>query len=356
MKDYRRIMPTIMAVLICTSVLSGCSSGTGGSDAYYSAGTSSVGSSSKNSWKLDTDSVSGSMDSEYNSIGGSIDNEYSSDEDYDSSSKNDAATSDKTVKSEKLVYTADIEVETTEFDDSVNRIDEMANWYGCIVQNKQYYDSSNISYGYDYWSDGYRTYNIILRVPSESFTSFIDATGTIGHVTRSNSYVDNITQQYYSTQAYLESYENQLEVLQEMYKSAKDIDEMIQVENRITEVSARILDYKNQIDVMDLDVSYSTINISLKEVITYTDNPTAKDDGSFSKRIVKAANGAWEGLVEFIQDSIIWVVESIFGLAIVTIIIVITVIKIKKIRKKKNGIEYSNKNSKKEAGSDDTKD
>lgn len=348
MNISKRIAPIVMAALVCASALSGCSSAGTVSDGYYNAGTSSVTNSSTNSWNFGTDS-----------IGGYVDKSSQSNESYDSSFDDEFGTdssdaSGEAAKSEKLVYTADIEIETTEFDDSVKRVDEMANWYGCIVQNKQYYDSSDIMYGYDYWSNGYRTYSITLRVPSESFESFLDATGSIGHVTRSNSYVDNITQKYYSTQSYLESYENQLEVLQEMYKNAKTIDEMIQVESRITEVSAKILEYKNQMDIMDLDIDYSTINIELREVITYTDNPTAKDDGSFGRRIVKAAESAWDGLVEFVQDSIIWVVESIFGLAIVAVVIILTVRKIKKIRKK-NSKDDSNKNSKKVADSDDTK-
>lgn len=351
MSSYRKILPMVMAVLLCISALTGCSS-TSSSDSYY--GTDSVTSTS--SWTSGTNSVAGGMSNAYKSSS----DEYDSSYEYESAENNDSKvetdTSDKNIKSEKLVYTADIEIETTEFDDSVKRIDEMSSWYGCIIQNKQYYDSSDLMYGSDYWSNGYRTYSVVLRVPSESFTSFLDATGSIGHVTRSNSYVDNITQKYYSTQSYLESYENQLAVLQDMYKNARDISEMIQVESRITEVSAKILEYQNQMDIMDLDVNYSTINISLREVITYTDNPTAKDDGSFGRRIVKAAEGAWNGLVEFIEDSIIWVVESIFGLAIVAIIVIVTVRKIKKIRKKKNGIEYSSRDSKKEAGSNDTKD
>lgn len=348
MSSYRRILSMVMAVLLCISALTGCSS-TSSSDSYY--GTDSVASTS--SWSSGTNNIAGGMSNEYKSSSDEYDSRYETE---NNGSQVETDTSDKNIKSEKLVYTADIEIETTEFDDSVKRIDEMSSWYDCIIQNKQYYDSSDLMYGSDYWSNGYRTYSVVLRVPSESFTSFLDATGSIGHVTRSNSYVDNITQQYYSTQSYLESYENQLAVLQDMYKNARDISEMIQVESRITEVSAKILEYQNQMDVMDLDVDYSTINISLREVITYTDNPTAKDDGSFGRRIVKAAEGAWDGLVEFIEDSIIWVVESIFGLAIVAIIVIVTVRKIKKIRKKKNGIEYSSRDSKKEAGSNDTKD
>ena len=348
MSSYRKILPMVMAVLLCISALTGCSS-TSRSDSYY--GTDSVASTS--SWSSGTNNIAGGMSNEYKNSSDEYDSSYETE---NNGSNVETETSDKNIKSEKLVYTADIEIETTEFDDSVKRIDEMSSWYDCIIQNKQYYDSSDIMYGSNYWSNGYRTYSVVLRVPSESFTSFLDDTGSIGHVTRSNSYVDNITQQYYSTQSYLESYENQLAVLQDMYKNARDINEMIQVESRITEVSAKILEYQNQMDVMDLDVDYSTINISLREVITYTDNPTAKDDGSFGRRIVKAAEGAWDGLVEFIQDSIIWVVESIFGLAIIAIIVIVTVRKIKKIRKKKNGIEYSSRDSKKEAGSNDTKD
>lgn len=351
MSSCRKILPMVMAVLLCISALTGCSS-TSSSDSYY--GTDSV--TSTGSWTSGTNSIAGGMSNEYKSSSDGYDSSYEYESTENNGSKVETETSDKNIKSEKLVYTADIEIETTEFDDSVKRIDEMSSQYDCIIQNKQYYDSSNLMYDSDYWSNGYRTYSVVLRVPSESFTSFLDATGSIGHVTRSNSYVDNITQRYYSTQSYLESYENQLAVLQDMYKNARDISEMIQVESRITEVSAKILEYQNKMDVMDLDVDYSTINISLREVITYTDNPTAKDDGSFGRRIVKAAEGAWEGLVEFIQDGIIWIVESIFGLAIVAIIVIVTVRKIKKIRKKKNGIEYSSRDSKKEAGSNDTKD
>lgn len=157
-----------------------------------------------------------------------------------------AADTENELNPEKLVYTASVELETKDFDAAVEQLNERLDEVGGIIQDENFYDDTPWEYYYGIYDDsttrkvsGYKRLVTTVRIPTANLDAFLNDIGGIGHVTSSSSYVSNITQEYYSTKSYLESYQNQLDVLLGMYEQCETIDEMITVEQRISEVPGR---------------------------------------------------------------------------------------------------------------------
>lgn len=93
------------------------------------------------------------------------------------------------LENQKIIYTGDINLETTEFDEAVKALASLAEAKG------GYLESSTVGGG----SRGYRWADYTVRVPSAQFQSFLDQAGELAHVTWRNTNLENITETYYDT-------------------------------------------------------------------------------------------------------------------------------------------------------------
>lgn len=241
-------------------------------------------------------------------------------------------------KQEKLVYSAEVELETKEFDNSITLLKEKISELNGIIQFQNYYDDE--PYDYEYSSTnrhkikGYKHFNITVRIPTEDFEKFIGSMDGIGHVRASNSQVENITSQYYNNTAYLESYQNQLEVLQEMYQHTSSIMEMLEIESRISEVQAEITKLTTEIQSMDMDVSHSTVIVSISEVTEYSDTPREYQELSFGQKVVERFKTSFTNFVHLLEALVYIFIDLVWILIALTIIIVIIIVCIKKHKQK----------------------
>lgn len=236
---------------------------------------------------------------------------------------------------EKLVYRAGITIEVIEYDRAIEEIKNRIKEYDGLVQNENYSDSSYSTYANASSQVGYRNCYITVRIPTAEFESFLSAVGDVGHVTSQNSTVENISRQYYNSKAYLESYENQLKVLLEMYEKTTSIQEMLLIEERISNLQAEILSLTTRIQSMDMDVAYSTINITLREVIDYSKLVTPEEQRSFGDRVRIAFADSWDNFVSFLEGALFLLIGAIWPIIALAIIGGITMICVKISEKKK---------------------
>ena len=92
----------------------------------------------------------------------------------------------------KLIYSADIAMETTEFDaaeQSISRIVEnLGGWF----------ESRSI-----YQGGGSRSLRCTVRVPAKSFQSFLEQAGQAAHVTSRDEYTEDVSEAYYDQESRL---------------------------------------------------------------------------------------------------------------------------------------------------------
>lgn len=229
------------------------------------------------------------------------------------------------INPEKIIYSADTTIETTDFDAAVSGLNELLKRYGGFIESASINDANyyNKSRGSIYHRNAYYT----LRIPSENFNSLMGELSTLGNVPYSHVYTDNITSQYYDVQARLESYKVQEATLLKLMDKAESIEDIITVESRLSEVRYMIESLQSTINNWDRQVSYSSISLTVDEVSEYT--PEAKE--TYGQRLGRAVKDGFENVVEFFQDLLVFLAETLPTLIPVGVIVFFVVKGIKKL-------------------------
>ena len=236
--------------------------------------------------------------------------------------------SDATINTEKIIYSADAQLETTTFDETVAAITEMINAYGGFVE------SSSVN-GANYYnkSRGYtslRSASYTIRIPSESFASMMNALPTLGNVPFTNTYTENVTSQYYDVQARLTAYKTQEARLIEMMSVAESVEDIITIEDRLTEIRYQIDSMQSRLNNWDRRVNYSTIYLNVSEVSEYTPAETVKV--TYGEKLAAAVKNGFRSVGSFFADFLLWLVEALPTLIILAVIAVVIIIIIRKTR------------------------
>ena len=217
---------------------------------------------------------------------------------------------------EKIIYSADATVETTEFDKCTEDLEALLAECGGFVEassvnGSNYYDTArgNVSR---------RTASYTLRIPSDRFGGLMDSLSTLGSVPYTHMYTENVTSQYYDVQARLKALQAQETRLVEMLEIAETVEDIITIEDKLSDVRYRIDALQSNLNNWDRRVSYSTLNLTVKEVQVYT--PETPVHISYGQRLVRAFTGALKNVGVFFQDLLVFLVSALPALAILALL------------------------------------
>lgn len=211
------------------------------------------------------------------------------------------------VKPDKIIYSADATVETTGFDETVKKVEELIERYGGWVESSSISGANyyNISHG----NPGSRNANYTLRIPSESFDELMSGLSTLGNVPYSHVYTENVSAQYYDTQARLDSYKTQEQSLLKLMEKAESVEDIITIESKLAEVRYNIESLQSSLNNWDRKVSYSTVYLSIDEVAEYT--PEKLVNPSFGQRFVSAVKDGFNTAGEILSGFVLWFVGAL---------------------------------------------
>ncbi|MBQ3701803.1 MAG: DUF4349 domain-containing protein [Oscillospiraceae bacterium] len=217
---------------------------------------------------------------------------------------------------EKIIYSGDATVETTEFDKSVAALEVMIEKEGGFIESSSingsnYYDSSR---GYA----SKRSASYTLRIPSAKFNTLMSSLSDIGNVPYTHTYTENVTAQYYDTQARLNALQAQETRLIEMLKIAETVEDIITIEDKLSDVRYRIDSLQSSLNNWDRKVAYSTLNVTVKEVQVYTPETVTKL--SYGQKLWRTFTDALENTGEFFKDLLLFLVSAIPTLVILAVL------------------------------------
>lgn len=211
---------------------------------------------------------------------------------------------------EKLVYRCQLDIETKNYAEDKENLMKLISEYEGIIQNSNEYDSDDYWYSSDHVKTrGTKTLNLQVRIPSEKYKEFIGTVGTIGKVKRNSQQVDNISYDYYNTQADIEQLKIQEQRLLEMMEQAYTIEDMITVEDRLSEVQNELSKLQTKLVGLDTDVAYSYVDIELEEVFEYS--ATEVEKPGFFKRLGKEIVDGFKAMIQIFEDIILFVVGAV---------------------------------------------
>lgn len=230
--------------------------------------------------------------------------------------------SDQSLANTKLIYTANIELETTEFDASISGLEELVDSVG------GYFESSYVNnYG------SYRHGSYTVRVPAEQFDSFCSAVGEICQLNSISRSAEDVSEAYYDTESRLVTQQTKLERLQELLAKAETMEDIITLESAISETELNIERLTGTLRKYDSLVGFSTISISINEVykLTEVEQPVI----GFGAKLAQAFETGCGNFVEGLQRTLLRFARNWVGWLIFFIIVAVVIVIFIRVRRKR---------------------
>ena len=241
----------------------------------------------------------------------------------------DASVADYTAK---IIYTASVSIETTEFDKAVAALESQVQKIGGFVE------SSNVTGDTQYNSDG--TTSIVnrwayytVRIPCEQFEAFLHETEGFGNVTSTSRDAQNVTSAYTDYEARLSSLNTQEERLLDMLSKSEDVETLIALEQRLSDVRYEIESIERSLRNYDMQIKYSTVDLDLREVEVYT--PTVPVRRTFSQKLSDSLSDGWTGFARGVQNVILGLASALPALILLAVIVIVVIVLVKNARKKR---------------------
>lgn len=240
------------------------------------------------------------------------------------------------ISKEMLVYRGELRVDTLDFNTSVSNFKALINEKGGFIESESYTDnySGNSYYAIDEASK-HNLYTATVRVPSNAYDAVMNSATNLGDVRSRNSNVSNVTQQYSTYQSQLEIYETEYSRYLKLLENATDDEYALMIENELFDIQIQIANLKSGITNIENDVAYSYINITIKEVSEYEEEPEKTD--TFFDRFKNTCKDSWNGFLEAMEEFLFWIVMNIYGIIVFAVIVFIVWRLLRKIRVKKGG-------------------
>ena len=171
-------------------------------------------------------------------------------------SADDAAAAAHSTDHAKIIYTANLSLESKDYDAARAALDAAAAEAGGYMESSSEYSGTEDS----------RSVSLTFRVPQENYASFLAAVAEAGNVT----------------------YKNQ---------QAETLSDLLEIESSLTEVQSQIESWQSQMDWYSNQVEQCTVYVSLSEVKTYS--PPSE---SFVSRMADAFASGWQNFAQGVQQ------------------------------------------------------
>ena len=213
----------------------------------------------------------------------------------------------------KMVYTASIQAETQDYDACTAALEELVDRLGGYLE----YASS------DSRGDGSRSASYTVRVPVKEFRGFLKTVGEISHVTSQDQNAENISERYYDTESRLETQKTKMERLQTLLSKAENMEDIIDLENAISETEYQIEQLTGSLRHYDSLVDFATIDVRLREVLRLTTVEEAPP--TFGSRLGNAFTDGLRGFGDFLQDVAVYLAYNWTWMVLLALVILLVV-------------------------------
>ena len=239
-------------------------------------------------------------------------------------SMTDSAVSNSIPNNAKMIYTADVTLETRDFDAASEALAALVSSVG------GYFESRELNQG-----GTYRSVYCVIRVPASRFSETLDQSGEIGHMTYRNEWSQNVSEAYYDLEARLTTQRTKLQRLQELLAKAENMADIITIESAISETELQIEYLTGSLRNYDSLIDFSTIRLSLREVYRLS-NEEVKPV-TFGDRLGTAFKRGLEQGIDNLEDFVIFVARNWLTLIVWAAVIAAAVVLIRRARKKRSG-------------------
>ena len=187
-------------------------------------------------------------------------------------SEDDAAAAAHSTDHAKIIYTANLSLESKDYDAARAALDAaLAEAGGYLESSSEYSDAGDS-----------RSVSLTYRVPQQNYENFLAAVAEAGNVTYKNQQADDVTAQYMDVETRLENLKNQRTRLQQLQQQADNLSDLLEIESSLTDVQSQIESWQSQMDWYNNQV-----------------------EECFGSRFVSALSAGWQNFVGGLQQVIV---------------------------------------------------
>lgn len=236
-----------------------------------------------------------------------------------------AGSGNSAVTQQKKIRKMQLQAETEDMDALLKHVEERLSTLGGYVEQKEVYRGSA------YAKNVFRNATLTLRVPAEKADKLVEDVGEVSNITSSSEQVDDVTLQYVATASRITALETEQTRLLELLAKAKDMNDLLLIESRLTEVRAELEQVKSQLKVYDNLVDYATVKLSVREVREYT----STEEKTVWQRIGSGLAENFKDVGKGLENFLVFMITAIPYFLIIAVVVTVIVLACKAGKKRK---------------------
>lgn len=261
------------------------------------------------------------------SSGAELDGEYNwdTDETADTGVTSESGLEAQVENGRKLIRTVSLSLETKEFDSVLTNLSTKTTELGGYIETSSVNGNS-----YSHHSTRYASY--VIRIPADKLNEFVEVVSELGNVTQKNESVEDVTLRYIDVESHKKALETEQERLLELLSKAENMEEILTIESKLSDIRYEIENYESQLKTMDNQIDYSTVSVYVDEVERVTDT----GEKGFFEEIKERFGNSLYVVARGIRGLVIGILGSLPILIVCGGVIAVVVIVVRKILKKRN--------------------
>ena len=188
----------------------------------------------------------------------------------------------------------------------------------------------------NYGNYDYININAELKIKPEKLDDFIALAEKTDKVTSSEISTNDVTKEYYDIKIRLETKKEALKNYYKLLKEAKTIQESLEVQRYITDLTAEIESMEGMLRYYDSKVDLSSIHLTIRQQVKLhvgAEDDFEWDSLSFSDFLTLIKNG-FLSVVNFLWSLLLWIIIIVIALSPLLLIAGIIIFIIRRYRKK----------------------
>lgn len=238
---------------------------------------------------------------------------------------------------EKKIRTVNLSLELKSMEKVQKQIREQVKTEGGYIESEEF----NAKTGYgdsDYL-------HLSVRIPKDKVDHFLEFLSGEGRILSKSESLEDVRLQYHDAESHIKALEKEQERVLALMDKAENVDQLIALESRLTDIRYQLESYHTEINDYDNKVDYSTVNLDLLEK-----GSESLEEGqySFSERVRDGFVQNIHGILYFFMNAVFFILVYIPQIILVLGFAFVLVFWHKLSKKKKAGKEKKEKIEEKE--------
>lgn len=257
--------------------------------------------------------------------------EYSAEGDYDYGAglTNPGESAESSLPTEqKLIRTIRLTAETNDLDAFLPQIEKRVAELGGYVESQESYNGS-------VGSSGARYARYVIRIPAQQLDQFVNQVSDVSNIISKSESTEDVTLSYIEVEGRVKALETEQDRLLELLAKAETMEDLLQIEARLTDVRAELEQVKSTLRMYDNKVDFGTVHLNVDEVVEYTE----EEPEGFWARITTGFADSMKNTGTIITELTIFIIVAIPyllpGAAVIAVVVIIGII-VSKVNRKKH--------------------